>query len=229
MNHSISVGVIVCLLAIAGPLHGAVTLFTDAASWNAAAAPGASAIYLEDFQGFAADTSFQTSPVAGSFFTLEQEGSGEFRNTIDVPPLSFTDNNGTSHASLFTNYGVTTVEMSFDSPVFAWGADFFDAGSNEMVDLDLVGPGGGTLATVQVPDEDTFFGFVITGPVQSVEEIVFKSRTDIPGMGGEGFGMDNVRGAAADAAGLFGAFNAGENTVRDRGRVAGKIPLGPPL
>jgi len=218
MNHSISLRVIVCLLAMAGPLNAAVSLFTNTASWNAFVAPEASAIYVEDFQGFAADTSFRTSPVAGSFFTIEQEGSGDFRNSIDVPPLVYEGleaNNGTSYASMFTNYGLTTVEMSFGSPIFAWGADFFDAGSGEMLDVDLVGPGGGTLATLQVPGGNTFFGFAVTGPVQGIDEIIFRSRIDVPGATGEGFGMDNVRGAAAGAvipapgAILLGAMGAG--------------------
>lgn len=215
MRRLVCGGILACLLALAVPSHATVMTYTDAAAWNAAVTPGGSTMYFEDFQGFVQDTSFRTSAVVGSFFTIVQQGSRDFRNLVDVPPFEFSDNNGTAHASVFTDYGTTTVKMSFTSPVFAWGADFFDAGSDEMLDLDLVAPGGGILATLQVPGGNSFFGFVSTGPVQSVGGIVFKSRIDDIGSGGEGFGLDNVQGASpgavipAPGAILLGTIGAG--------------------
>lgn len=211
MSKIAILAVIACLLAAAAPSHAAISLYTDAASWNAAvsAAPN---LYSEDFQGFAADAFFQTGPVAGSFFTLVQSGSSSFRNFVDVPSLLFADdNNGTSHASMYTDYGRITVVMSFDDPLFAWGANFYGI-DGEGLSLDLQSDGD-TLATLDVPTNGPFFGFVYSLPPESIDEIVLRSRTENIGFGGEGFGMDNVVGAGiplvpAPGAILIGGFGA---------------------
>jgi hypothetical protein len=210
MSRIASSALIACLLAMAAPSHAAVSLYTDAASWNTAVS-GAPNLYFEDFQGFAADVSFQTSPVAGSFFTLAQSGSRDFRNLVDVPPFDHDDNGGTSHASMYTDYGRITVAMSFDSPLFAWGANFYGInGLGEGLTLDLLS-GGETLATLDVPTDSSFFGFAYALPIQSIDQIVFRSQTENPG--GEGFGLDNVVGAGmplvpAPGAILIGGFGA---------------------
>ena len=74
----------------------------------------------------------------------------------------------------------------------------------------MILPGGTTLATVGVSVNDGFFGFVITGPVQSVDKIVIKSRIPDGAVGsGEGFGMDNVRGASSGVIPAPGAILLG--------------------
>jgi hypothetical protein len=210
MKSLVCVAFVVSCLAVA-PLHAAVSVYTDAAGWNAAVAGVGGTVYSEDFQGFATDASFQTSPVAGSFFSLVQSGQDDFRNLIDVPPLFYEDNSGTSHASMFTDYGYVTVEMSFSQPLFAWGADFYGAASGEMVDLALLS-GGDPLGTLSVLAGDSFFGFVLSGPGLALDQIVFQSRISLDG--GEGFGLDNVVGAPAavipaPAAILLGALGTG--------------------
>lgn len=210
MSRIASSTVIACLLAAAAPSYAAVSLYTDAASWNAAVS-GAPNLHSEDFQGFAADASFQTSPVAGSFFTLAQSGSHDFRNLIDVPPIYYDDNGGTSHASMYTDYGRITVAMSFDSPLFAWGANFYGI-DGEGLSLHLFS-GGDTLATLDVPTGSSFFGFAYALPAERIDQIVFRSRTENVGVGGEGFGLDNVVGAGmplvpAPGAILIGGFGA---------------------
>jgi hypothetical protein len=210
MSKIATLAVIACLLAAAAPSYAAISLYTDAASWNAAASTAPN-LYSEDFQAFATDASFRTSPVAASFFTLVQSGSDSFRNFVDVPSLDFDDNNGTSHASMYTDYGRITIVMSFDNPLFAWGANFYGI-TGEGLSLDLQSDGE-TLATLDVPAEGPFFGFVYALPPESIDEIVLRSRTENIGFGGEGFGLDNVVGAGiplvpAPGAILIGGFGA---------------------
>ncbi len=212
MSKVVGTAVIACLLAAAVPSYAAVSLYTDTASWNAAVSGTVPNLYSESFQGFVADAYFQTSPVAGSFFTLVQSGSDDFRNYVDVPLLGDIDNNGTSHASMYTNYGAVTVVMSFDSPLFAWGANFYGI-EGEGLSLDLQS-GDDILATLDVPTGDSFFGFVYMLPAESIDQIVFKSRTENIGPGGEGFGLDNIVGAGmplvpAPGAILLGSLGAG--------------------
>ncbi len=205
MKHLVGGVVLVCLVATAVPSYATVTTYTDYAAWDAAVAPKARDMYFEDFSGFTKDTSFQTSPVAASFFDLVQVGTGSFRNEIDAldPGLDFTDNNGTAHASMFTNYGATTVKMSnFPEPLFAWGANFYGVGGtgSEGLKLDLILDDGTTLETLTVPaipGRGGFFGFVIDPDrVTDITGIVFESATNLSA-GGEGFGMDDVRGVVA--------------------------------
>jgi hypothetical protein len=169
-----------------------VIVFTSRSAWQAAVAGHPT--FLEDFEEFKADTQFRTVTVDVGPFTLHQQGSGSFRNFIDVPPLVFPDNNGTAHASMFTNFGTTTVDLTFKTPVVGFGGDFFGAESGELLNIDLIGAGGNVLAAVPVTVDTGFFGFV-TNPEQAVDQLTFRSRTNIPGAFGEGFGLDNVAGA----------------------------------
>jgi hypothetical protein len=183
------------VLAVAlrpAPGRADVILFTSRPAWQAAVAGHPT--FLEDFEEFKADSQFRTATVDVGPFTLRQQGSGSFRNFIDVPPLVFPDNNGTANASMFTNFGTTTVALTFKAPVVGFGGDFFGAESGELLDIDLIGAGGKVLATVPVTVDTGFFGFV-NSPEQGVDQLIFRSRTNIPGAFGEGFGLDNVVGA----------------------------------
>src|SRR5688500_18238474 len=89
-------------ICAAAPAQAVIIFFTSEAAWSVAAG---SPTFDEDFEGFAADTSFRFAPVALDGMTIQQEGTNfDFRNFVDVPPLQFTDNNGTSHASIFVNH-----------------------------------------------------------------------------------------------------------------------------
>lgn len=173
--------------------RGDVVLFTSRPAWEAQR-PVAIGTFFEDFERVQVDTQFRTVPHDLGPFVLAQSGSGVFRNFIDVPPFAFSDNNGTRHASLFTDFGSTTVHMSFPhNPVLAWGGDFFGANDSEGLVLTLLATDGMAVATIPVPIDTGFFGFISDEPIG---QIVFASRTNIPGLVGEGFGLDNVAGSA---------------------------------
>ncbi len=184
-----------------------VSVFTSRPAWEAATA-GSPGVFFEDFEGFAVDTPFRTATVDVGPFTLRQAGSGALRNFIDVPAFEFPDNNGTKHASLFTNSGGTTVDMTFAAPLLGWGADFFGTATGELLDLDLVLETGEVLAAVPVSLDTGFFGFV-TSPAHTIGRVAFRSRTDIPGPIGEGFGLDNVAGALIPEPGSLTLLGAG--------------------
>jgi hypothetical protein len=115
---------------------------------------------------------------------------------VDVPPLQFTDNNGVATAALYTKFGVTAVDMTFDRPIFAWGGSFYGAQTSELENLVLTAPGGDVVATVPVPVNTGFFGFVIS-PTLGVSKITFQSLIQNPDPSiGQGLGLDNVTAAA---------------------------------
>lgn len=196
----------------------AATVFTSRADWQVAIS--GSPTFFENFESFTADTEFRTTPVDVGEFTLVQVGSypdvSNFRNLIEVPPFEFEDNNLTNYASMFTDFGTTTVNMTFATPVFAWGADFFgaDETTGERLNLNLVLDMGGVSATIPVTVNNGFFGFVTT-PAQNIRTVTFVSRTNSQDTAGEGFGLDNVAAQAAPEPGstlgvlLLGALGAG--------------------
>jgi hypothetical protein len=176
-----------------------VITFNSRPAWDASVAltPFAGGVFVEDFEDFAADTQFRTQTVDAGSFTLRLQGTGVLRNLIEVPPIPplFTDNNGTKHASMYTDFETARVAMTFKTPIMAWGADFFEVAGTELVDLDLLTPAGALISTVPVTVNTGFFGFV-TDPAEPIGQIVFRSRTSIPGALGEGFGLDNVTAAS---------------------------------
>ncbi len=84
--------------------------------------------------------------------------------------------------------------MSFSSPIYAWAADFGEAADDGGENLDLVFTATSGTTTVQQTVANGFFGFV-TAPAEAFSSLTFQSRTNIVGTTGEGFYMDNVRGA----------------------------------
>lgn len=157
---------------------------------------------FEDFEGFREDVSFREGPVwisgAVSLVQVGQTPLTNFRNQIDVPPLEYFDNNGTAHASCWTNFdkgeGGVEVHIEFTVPVRSWGADFWGAASSERLDIHIISTDGRLLgileagATPQAGYE--FMGFAVQRS-ESVSKLVFTSRTRRWGTAGEGFGTDN--------------------------------------
>ncbi len=185
---------LVATLATAASASAVPTVFASRAAWEAAI--GGSPAFNVDFGTFLVDTSFQAAPVDAGPFSLQQDGSGSFRNLIEVAPFDFTDNNGTTHASMFTDFGFTTVNLSLDSALTAWGADFYDAGTGEQLTIALFRPDSTLIGLLDVPGgASVFFGFTLD-PGDTLGSIVFQSRAASLEGGGEGFGMDNVSGAA---------------------------------
>jgi len=175
--------------------EASVITYTSRVGWETAVS--GSSIFNEDFESFLVDTEFRTVTVDVGHFTLRQIGTGlSFRNLIEAPPFEYEDNNGTKHASMFTEFdSPIKVEMAFHHPIFAWGANFYDASENEKLNLDLVLDMGGVITTIPVPVNTGFFGFV-TSPQENVGKLIFKSRTSLTA--GEGFGLDNISGAVPE-------------------------------
>src|SRR6266700_2949303 len=79
-----------------------IVFFTDRVAWESAAGPPS---FTENFSGFAVNTPFQTSPVALNGMVIQQEGAERMAfNEVDVPPLQFSPNSGSSSLLLLTNF-----------------------------------------------------------------------------------------------------------------------------
>ncbi|MDZ8261586.1 hypothetical protein [Nostoc sp. ChiQUE01b] len=191
LHLAATITAILALLSVDTQQAKAITIFTSRTDWNTAVS--GSSTFNEDFESFTSDTEFRTTPVDVGEFTLLQVGNNPlFRNLIEVSPFQYNDNNGTNNASVFTDFGATKVDLTLNTPVFGWGADFFAANDREGLNLDLVLDMGGVLDTIPVTVNNGFFGFV-TNPVEDIRKVTFVSRID--DSGGEGFGLDNVTGA----------------------------------
>jgi hypothetical protein len=224
------------------PVHAqTITTFTSLQAWQAAVS--GSPQFSANFQNFTKDIYFQTAAVNLGVFSVQQVGQdpvfGLFQNFIDVPPLQFTDNDGGANAAMYTKFGITTVNMTFGAPVFAWGANFFGARSGELLNLVLAGSAGGVIATVPVTMDTGFFGFV-TSPMAAISQITFQSQLNNPVQSfGQGFGLENVIGAFASLPtltaghgcnGIFqGTFNGdvtvstGQNCIFVNGDITGNV------
>ena len=178
-------------------------IFTNRAAFTAAAAGGTS--FNENFQSFTTDTQFRTAAVnVGGNFTLQQVNlagtPSDFRNQIDVSPFLFDEGQTSTYVSSFVNAGETVIDLTFTTPVFAFGADFFGVGGppgSEGLVLDLFTPGGVLFSTLTVPQTaaaGSFFGFVNSSQAELIGRIRFRAGSTIPGTTGEGFGFDNVVG-----------------------------------
>lgn len=183
-------------LALTAGSTAAVQSFSDRAAWLAAVGPLSA---TEDFSGFTQDTEFRSGPVAlAGGMSMGQTGANTaaFRNFIDVPPLQFTDNNGTAHASSFVNGddspGVATgILISLTTNARAWGADFWGARSGEFLAVEVLGIGGSVLATIEPSNVSGQFAGFFGDAGEQFTAIRFRNVNITPGSGGEGFGMDN--------------------------------------
>jgi len=181
---------------LAGSAQAGVVWFTDRSAWEAAAG---ALTFSENFSGFRTDQSFQTSAVALNGMSIQQEGPGDFRNSVDVTPLGFTDNNGTAHASMFTDAGATSVRIAFDSINAAFGGESWSAASGERARMQIFS-GATLLGSNDLANADgAFLGYVLTGG-DTATSVLFTSINNTPGSGGEGFGYDNLAGRAAGGA-----------------------------
>jgi len=201
MKSATKVKAIFAVLALAVLLTpsgvGAQQTYTSLSTWQSAVT--GSWLFTTSFQSFTQDTYFQTSAVNAGPFSLLQVGQdpvyGLFQNFIDVPPLQFADNSGVTNAALYTKYGVTTVTLTFSAPVYAWGANFYDAQSSELETMALTDTGDNLIADVPVTVDTGFFGFVVSTS-DPVSQITFSSQIDNPNASvGQGFGLDSVTGA----------------------------------
>jgi hypothetical protein len=188
-------------LGLSSPAKAGIIFFNSRTAWQAAAGNPS---FIEDFSGFAADTPFRTSPVALNGMTIQQEGPSlgvPLRNVIDVPPLTFSEGNGTSAAQLITNFPEgadpgTQVRIAFVQPNSAFGFESWQANSAEGAVLEVFD--GATLLGSQVltNGDGAFLGYVLTGG-DTATLIRFGSATLLPGSAAEGFAIDNLVGVNA--------------------------------
>jgi hypothetical protein len=163
------------------------TTYTNRASFNAAAGSIAAA----DFNGYAIDTEFRTSAVdVGPFSLIGSGNRQDDRNIIDAAAGIFGDYfslNGTSYVlgqvGGFAN-GTSSFELLFDTPTFAFGADFKDL--NDLPGITQI-----TINAVSyVPGVNAdFFGYVSTTAFSSVS---FSSTNPNGPHSIDNFGFDNV-------------------------------------
>ena len=190
--------------AISAAPAAAATTYTDRATYAAIAGAATS---TENFSGFTADTPFRTTTVSANGFTLAQTGSNVFRNTVDVSPFLFNDNNGTPNASCFVNESTagspTAVVIGFSTPVRAFGADFDNV--TGPLSFPPNSPGGGLQAaffdgSTQIGSylfpnlpllSVQFFG-VVAGAGEQITSIRLSSPTVGTASSGQGFSFDDA-------------------------------------
>lgn len=164
----------------------AITTYTDAAAFAAAAGP----LSLETFNGVVGQPEFRTSPLTVGDLTLQGFGPSQFdRNYIDQPPAqsSINDVDGTPFATVYTlsdNDFISGLTISFSHSVTAFGGTFADWNDSFLrgqisVLGQLVEP------TVTIGNQVRFFGFVSDTPLN---QLTFQAE----GIFGDSFGLDNV-------------------------------------
>ncbi|MBN2023187.1 MAG: hypothetical protein JW809_10400 [Pirellulales bacterium] len=197
MKRLIAVSAAVVILIGLAQAQGAITTYNTRASWEAAVG-GSGWFWEEDFNSFLTDTEFRTGPVDLGEFTLQQDGPDVFGtsyNRIDVAPFFYVNIDASPYALVLVNHDATdtTVDMVFDAPIWAWGAEFNLGLQGEL--LAVVKHAGGAEETIAVPNpsDPFFFGFT-TNPMEWIESITFVPQKTISGTV-EAFAMDNVVGA----------------------------------
>lgn len=167
-------------MGFVGPASAALTTYTSRADFEA----DAGALTTENFDAFATEEVFQTTPLDLGPFTLTGYGNQFDRNFIDIPPHLFDAFNidGTTNvnAVTFTDSGLI---FTFNEPILAWGADFADFQDN-AVRSDITAAGETVIPPVLPSEAIAFFGFISTVPFTTVT-FNGNSRSD-------GFGLDNV-------------------------------------
>jgi hypothetical protein len=185
------------LTALVGqPAEAGVTWFTDRAAWTAAAG---SPTFSEDFSGFASDTEFRTTAVTLDGMSIQRIAPpvSSSRNFIDVSPFANSDNNSTPHASMYTNFNVTSVRITFALLNVAFGGESWSAASGEIAQMSIFSDS--TLLDTQAlgASAGAFLGYVLTGG-DTATSVVFTSKMDDgAASSGEAFGYDNLVGRAA--------------------------------
>jgi hypothetical protein len=182
---------------------GSVVTFNDRSSWNSAV--GGTPGFLVDFEDFSADAIFGLAPVDAGPLTLAQSsGIPNFFTRVDVPPyFAFiaagnSPNGSTFAMSVLGNSSVVgdnKVEITFDEPQIAFGADFKnnpnqsgnDFAANQLVLDTPSGP-----ITTSIDTTDGFFGFIAPERFSKVTFQLNPSAEE----SSTSFGMDNVVGVA---------------------------------
>lgn len=186
------------LLTVASTSFSAVVTYTDRTTWSAAG----TVTFTEDFEGYTSDVSFATSAVDVGPFSLSTIGTAVAgRNLIDRTPWVIggapTSLFGNTLVEVFVNdthaaFPVTSTEITFDTAVKGFFADFWAAGNTSPLTLTLSLLAGGT-TDVFVPGPgfgQESFGFWST---EAITSIIFSNTVN------DGFSMDNISAGQASA------------------------------
>lgn len=178
-------------VAVAAPAAAQITTFTNRGAFAGAAAP----LSTVDFESFATDTSFRTSPVDAGPFSVRVVGttaSNTSYNFVDVAPAasSESDVNGTNNLRVFTD-ATSSFFFQFDNPTTAFGADFRSFNDSSLRTLIFVDGMQITPPVSPMSGALTFFGFTSTSAFSTVE---------FRGVQNDVFGIDDVSFSRATAA-----------------------------
>ena len=178
MDKVSAVFVAVISLFASAQIHAAViTQFDDRTTFEA----GLGMLNVENFNAYAVDTPFHTVAVDVGAFTLSMTGPANIaRNIIDVAPQNFPSPNGSPALDIQTNIGVSLF-LTFDSPIFAFGADF--DGFNDGLLRTQIFAAGELLSPSVTTSGSRFWGFISDTAFTTVE---------FRGVNGDGFRMDDV-------------------------------------
>lgn len=189
---------VVVATSVVAASQSAITWYSDRTLWNAAV--GATS-FSEDFSSFGVDTEFRTVGVGIAGGTIQAEGvdTTNFRNLVDVPPLGFTDNNGTANASSYVNAAEGTapgrqIRLTFSAINQAFGFETWGAASGERVTVEAYN-GAVLVGSFDITNNGNgiFTGYHLTGS-DVATSVRWRSTNVTVGTGGEGFGMDNLAG-----------------------------------
>jgi hypothetical protein len=129
MLHGIALLIVLILSSAQFAAAQTVTTFTSRAAWEAAV--GGSVVEEVTFNGFmgagAGRTQFRTQVVDAGPFTLGSFGEVADSSTINTIRAQSADaqNDGSPFATIATDFEIFGVELVFERPVYAWGAEWF--------------------------------------------------------------------------------------------------------
>ena len=176
-------GTTLALSLLAGTAQSAVFAYDTAADF--ATATAGMTLSTEDFEDDTPGSYYGNgnSVDVGGFTLSSDHPSPAPRNTIDAPPLQYAefDINGSTVANILYALG-TSLTLTFDSPILAFGALFADL-NNEALRTEIDVAGVTLVPAIAGIGEVRFFGFV--------SDTAFSTIT-FRGVDNEGYGMDEV-------------------------------------
>lgn len=177
---------VLCVVLVAAfvPAQAAITVFTDRASWEAAA--GGTPALFEDFNSVGSDVQLNPGVTLG---LLTFTSTSPVLSRLDAPPLiPETSVNGTSYLAAQLDNGVESITIDITGQaVISWGADVnphpFDINS-----LILVSTNGGDNGAFFLPPGDLseFRGFIADNPFT---QVTFSSAVGFAEHGWDNLGM----------------------------------------
>ncbi|GGE21880.1 hypothetical protein GCM10011360_07990 [Primorskyibacter flagellatus] len=183
MTNPTFLGTTLALSLLAGTAQSAVFTYDTAAAF--ATATAGMTLSTEDFEDDTPGSYYGdgNSVDVGGFSLSSDHPNDAPRNTIDAQPLQFPEFNvnGSTVANILYGLG-TSLTLTFDSPIFAFGAMFADL-NNGVVRTEIDVAGATLTPAVAGIGEVRFFGFV--------SDAAFSTIT-FRGVENDGYGMDDV-------------------------------------